>query len=115
MTRFLVLGESSSSPTGNDRTSILFAVSDQPGALYRALEAFAAAAVNMTRLESRPNRVFPGQYLFYADLDGHADEGALASGLLALKEHVIFLKLLGSYPRSDPGKPLRLQKEWIRS
>jgi chorismate mutase/prephenate dehydratase len=115
MTRFLALGEPLSSPTGNDKTSILFAVSDQPGALFRAIEAFAAASVNMTRLESRPNRVFPGQYLFYADLDGHAGQGALASGLAAFREHVIFLKILGSYPRSDPSKPFRLQKEWIRA
>lgn len=115
MTRFLALGDQSSSPTGKDKTSLLFAVSDQPGALYKALEAFAAASVNMTRIESRPNRVFPGQYLFYADLDGHADDEGLASGLLALKKHVTFLKILGSYPRSDPKRPIRLEKEWIRT
>ncbi len=114
MTRFLALGDQVSSPTGDDKTSILFAVSDQPGALYEALEAFAAAKVNMTRIESRPNRVFPGQFLFYADLEGHAEGEGLASGFRALKEHVTFLKVLGSYPRSDPKKPIRLEKEWIR-
>ncbi len=113
-TRFLALGDQVSSPTGNDKTSILFAVSDQPGALYEALEAFAAAKVNMTRIESRPNRVFPGQFLFYADLEGHSEEDGLASGFTVLREHVTFLKVLGSYPRSDPQKPIRLEKEWIR-
>ncbi len=115
MTRFLALGDRVSSPTGNDKTSMLFAVSDQPGALYKALEAFAAVSVNMTRIESRPNRVFPGQYLFYADLDGHAEDEEPAAGLAALKERVTFLKVLGSYPRSDPKNPIRLEKEWIRT
>lgn len=115
MTRFLTLGDQICSPSGNDKTSVLFAVSDQPGALHEALEAFAATSVNMTRIESRPNRLFPWTYLFYADLDGHVEEEGLESGLRALQERVTFLKVLGSYPKSDPKNPIRLEKEWIRS
>jgi chorismate mutase / prephenate dehydratase len=115
MTRFLALGNQFSSPSGSDKTSVLFAVSDQPGALHRAIEAFASTSVNMTRIESRPNRLFPWQYLFYADIEGHSQETGVASGLMALKERVTFLKVLGSYPKSDPKNPIRFEKEWIRA
>jgi chorismate mutase / prephenate dehydratase len=114
-TRFFVLGNHLNPATGNDKTSILFAVPDQPGALHAALEAFALFQVNMTRIESRPNRIMPWQYLFYADLEGHCDDESIGKALGHLKNQTTYLKLLGSYPRKDPRHPVRLDKEQMRS
>jgi chorismate mutase/prephenate dehydratase len=111
-TRFLALGNYSNSPTGTDKTSILFAVSDKPGALHDALGSL--ASINMTRIESRPNRLFPWQYLFYADVGGHRDETHVKTALEKLAERVTFLKILGSYPRRDPAQPFRIEKEKVR-
>jgi chorismate mutase / prephenate dehydratase len=114
-TRFFVLGDHLNPPTGNDKTSLLFAVPDQPGALHAALEGFALFEVNMTRIESRPNRIFPWQYLFFADLEGHCDDEPIVKALDHLRNQTTFLKLLGSYPRKDPRHPMRLDKEQARS
>lgn len=115
ITRFFVLGNQVNPPTGNDKTSLLFAVPDQPGALHAALEAFARYQVNMTRIESRPNRLFPWQYLFYADLEGHLEDEAIGKALERFRQQTTFLKILGSYPRQDPRRPVRLDKEQARS
>jgi chorismate mutase / prephenate dehydratase len=114
-TRFFVLGSHLNPPTGNDKTSILFAVADQPGALHIALEGFARFQVNMTRIESRPNPILPWQYLFFADLEGHFDDESVKKALAYLKSQTTYLKILGSYPRSNPRQPIRLDREQIRS
>jgi chorismate mutase / prephenate dehydratase len=114
-TRFFVLGNHLNPPTGNDKTSILFAVPDQPGALHAALEGFALFRVNMTRIESRPNRILPWQYLFFADLEGHSGDEPIVKALEHLRNKTTFLKLLGSYPRKDPRHPMRLDQEQARS
>ncbi len=114
-TRFLILSQHDTPPTGMDKTSILFAVSDKPGALHSAIESFARANVNMTRIESRPNRMFSWQYLFYADVEGHQTEDSVRFALEDLRRHVSFLRILGSYPRRDPKRPIRLEKEKLRT
>lgn len=114
-TRFLALSHHLTPPTGNDKTSLLFAVSDQPGALHSAIESFARARVNMTRIESRPNRMFSWQYLFYADIEGHQEDDAVRFALEDLRRHVSFMKILGSYPKRDPKRPIRLEKEKLRT
>ncbi|MGC9965619.1 MAG: prephenate dehydratase [Syntrophobacteraceae bacterium] len=111
-TRFLALGSHANAPTGNDKTSLLFAVSNSPGALLAALGAL--CSVNMTRIESRPNRLFAWQFLFYADVEGHRDDSLVRAALDALAEKVTFLKILGSYPKSDPAQPFRIEKEKMR-
>mgnify|MGYP005842259713 CR=1 FL=1 len=113
-TRFFALANQLNQRTGNDKTSLLFALSDQPGALHAALEAFAHAGVNITRIESRPNRLFPWQYLFYADIEGHHEDTEVQDALNVLKDRVRFLKILGSYIKGDPQKPIRFEKENIR-
>lgn len=112
-TRFLALGNYSIPPTGKDKTSILFAVSDKPGALFDALGAL--ASVNMSRIESRPNKIFSWQYLFYADLEGHRDNEPVSSALERLADKVTFLKILGSYPKGNPAQPFRIEKEKMRT
>lgn len=112
-TRFLALGNYTNPPTGKDKTSLLFAVSDKPGALYEALSSL--SSVNMTRIESRPNRLFSWQYLFYADIEGHREESPIREALEELGSRATFLKVLGSYPRSDPAQPFRIEKEKMRT
>lgn len=113
-TRFLVLSQGDLSPSGHDKTSLLFAVSDRPGALHSALEVLAHRGVNMTHIESRPNRVMRWQYLFFADVEGYQGEEPLRSALRDLGNEVTFLKVLGSYPRKDPCRPIRVEKEKVR-
>lgn len=114
VTRFFALARHSNAPTGNDKTSMLFAVRDQPGALHAALAPFTLWRLNMTRIESRPNRLMPWQYLFYSDVEGHQDDPAIEAALGSLKEQVAFFKILGSYPKSDPTKPIRFDRENVR-
>ena len=77
-TRFLVLGRKLFAPSGEDRTTLLVSVghTDAPGALYRLLEPLARHRVSLTRIESRPSRRRKWDYVFFMDLEGHADERA---------------------------------------
>ncbi|MDR3570269.1 MAG: chorismate mutase [Syntrophobacteraceae bacterium] len=111
--RFLALGHHSNPPTGQDKTSLVFSVSDKPGALIAALAAL--SSTNLSRIESRPDKLFPGQYLFFADIDGHRDQGVIRQALDALAQNVAFVKILGSYPKGDPGQPFKIEKEKMRT
>ncbi len=99
-TRFLVIGEKTCPPTGNDRTSILFAVHDRPGSLVAALRAFDSFHINMSKIESRPSKQKDWEYIFYVDLAGHCENEQVASALEELEKHCSLVKLLGSYPDS---------------
>ena len=97
-TRFLVLGKEEVAPSGNDKTSVLFAMPSRPGALVNMLACFADHGVNMTKIESRPSRRGMWEYVFFVDLAGHADDAALANALSDLDGKAAMVKLLGSYP-----------------
>lgn len=99
-TRFLVIGEKTCPPTGNDRTSILFSVHDRPGSLVAALKAFDAFEINMSKIESRPSKQKDWEYIFYVDLAGHCDTEQVSSALAELEKHCSLVKMLGSYPDS---------------
>lgn len=99
-TRFLALGHAPASPTGADKTSLVCATPNTPGALLAALQAIAKEDVNMVKLESRPARSLAWEYVFYIDIEGHQDEPQVAKALRALKKHAAFLKILGSYPKA---------------
>ena len=101
-TRFLVIGEKPCPPTGNDRTSILFAIHDRPGSLVKALQAFDQFHINMSKIESRPSKRKDWEYIFYVDLAGHCDDAKVAEALEELGNHCSLVKLLGSYP--DTGE-----------
>lgn len=103
-TRFLILGEGESLPTGNDKTSLLFAVKHLPGALCGALEPLAQKGVNLLRIESYPMRERAWEYLFFADIEGHASQEEVKSALERMESEVTWLRILGSYPKG--GKPL---------
>lgn len=100
-TRFVVIGRERVGPTGKDKTSVLFSTKDRPGALYELLRSFEKRAINMTRIESRPSHRGKWSYVFYVDLEGHADDANVAQALAELEDSAPFFKLLGSYPRTD--------------
>jgi chorismate mutase/prephenate dehydratase len=99
-TRFFVLSRSDAKPTGDDKTSIIFSVKHTPGALYDALQAFAQRKLNLTKIESRPARRVPWEYVFYCDFEGHRDEKKCQAALKDLESKCMFLKVLGSYPKA---------------
>lgn len=97
-TRFLVLGKDVPPPSGNDKTSVLFAMPSQPGSLMNMLACFADHGVNMTRIESRPSRQGTWEYVFFVDLLGHARDETLTRALTELRDKAAMMKYLGSYP-----------------
>jgi chorismate mutase/prephenate dehydratase len=103
-TRFWVLGDSDCPPTGTDKTSLMFVVSHRPGSLYQALGHLASRGLNLTRIESRPTKQRPWEYAFFVDLAGHREDPAMAQALEEIKDDVLWLKILGSYPEALSGK-----------
>ncbi len=99
-TRFIVLGSKTPAPTGKDKTSIIFGTAHSPGALYRALGAFAAREINLMKIESYPLKDRMWEYLFFADFGGHETDGIIKDCLAELKGMTTFVKVLGSYPRA---------------
>ncbi|MGR8941322.1 MAG: prephenate dehydratase [Gammaproteobacteria bacterium] len=99
-TRFIVIGQQNSAPTGKDKTSLVFSTGNQPGALYRSLEPFAKFGIGMVNIESRPSRQGLWDYVFFIDIDGHSEDPKVAEALDLLNANVNMLKLLGSYPKA---------------
>jgi len=100
-TRFLVLGRKCSPPTGHDRTSLMFSIADEVGALHRALAPFRKYRLNMTKIESRPSKRRVWEYFFFVDCDGHSSEGKVAKAIAQLATQCSFVKVLGSYPNAE--------------
>lgn len=100
-TRFLIIGRQTVAPTGRDKTSLMVSVHNRPGALYRLLEPIARHGVSMTRIESRPSRLNKWDYVFFVDVEGHAEDANVAEALKELEAEVSQLKVLGSYPRAE--------------
>ncbi|OGO20427.1 MAG: hypothetical protein A2144_04520 [Chloroflexi bacterium RBG_16_50_9] len=99
-TRFFVLAKQDSPPSGNDKTSIVFAVKHKPGALYEFLKELANHKLNLTKIESRPTRQKPWEYNFYLDFEGHREDKVPSEVLERVKDFAIFVKVLGSYPKA---------------
>lgn len=99
-TRFLVIGQKTCPPTGDDRTSIMFSVQDKAGALYNALTPFKEFHISLNRIQSRPSKRKNWEYFFFVDLHGHCDDEAVKNALAELQKHCNFVKILGSYPDS---------------
>ena len=107
-TRFVVVAPAQSdgtvprlrvAPDSPRRTTLAFAVRNEPGTLLRALRVFADRGVNLSSLESRPSRSVAWEYVFWVDLDAGADEPAPASAIADLREVTTMVRVLGSYPR----------------
>ncbi|MCZ6681027.1 MAG: prephenate dehydratase [Candidatus Poribacteria bacterium] len=99
MTRFLVLGPHSAGQSGNDRTSILFAIKDRVGALWEVLKVLRSYEINMSKIESLPSRTKAWEYVFFVDLDGHVEDENVRKALAEIEELCVFVKILGAYPR----------------
>ncbi len=99
-TRFLVIGKEMCRPCGNDKTSLIFSTPNKPGALHKMLSCFADNGVSMTRIESRPSRKEMWDYVFFVDVEGHAEDEPVKQALHELQTHAAMVKLLGSYPRA---------------
>lgn len=99
-TRFFVIGQNDSHPTGRDKTTVVFGTKHAPGSLHKALEELAFRKINLTRIESRPVRTTPWEYHFFVEFEGHRSETPCAEALEALEKSTTFLRVLGSYPRS---------------
>ncbi|HAT33507.1 MAG TPA: chorismate mutase [Janthinobacterium sp.] len=99
-TRFAVVGHLQTTPSGIDQTSLVLAVPNKAGAVYQLLAPLAKHGVSMTRFESRPARMGSWEYYFYVDVEGHAQDAAVAQALAELKNNAAFFKVLGSYPVS---------------
>ncbi len=97
-TRFVVIGKTIAGTSGEDKTSILVTVKNEPGALYQILEPFQEFGVSLTRLETRPLKGGSWSYAFFIDFSGHRDEPNIARVLERIGGKVVNLRVLGSYP-----------------
>ncbi len=126
-TRFVLLGRGIPSATGHDKTSIVcFQREDRPGSLLAILQEFAARAVNLTKLESRPTKRGLGDYCFFIDCEGHVADEVIADALRNLAAKQAEVKFLGSYPVGGPveagverrraaGRAWKHASSWVES
>ncbi|GIX36666.1 MAG: chorismate mutase [Lysobacteraceae bacterium] len=97
-TRFLVIGRALLPPSGNDRTSLLVYVRDEPGALYNVLRPLAEHGLSMNRIESRPAHQGLWRYAFFIDFGGHVDDAPVRAALAEIERAASEVRVLGSYP-----------------
>jgi chorismate mutase/prephenate dehydratase len=100
MTHFFVIGPDEPGPTGHDKTSVIFAVDDIPGALHQTLQPLAERNINMSRIVSRPIKTEAWRYRFFVDLEGHCQDPQVGQVLEQIKKMCAWFKLLGSFPKA---------------
>ncbi len=110
-TRFFVIGKGDAQQSPNSKTSLVFATPHSPGALYACLGEFAERNINLVKLESRPRRNRPWQYVFYLDFEGHWQESDCSAAVLGLLNRAAFVKMLGSYPAAVQPAPEEYAQE----
>lgn len=99
-TRFLIIGNELVPPSGQDKTSVVIAVKNKPGALHTLLEPFRLGNIDLTRIETRPSRSGRWSYVFFIDFLGHCQDPHVKKVLEEVGEQVSSLKVLGSYPQA---------------
>ena len=97
-TRFLVLGKQQVAPSGKDKTSLVLATQNKPGAMVDLLEPLAKGGVSMTKFESRPSKLGLWDYVFFVDIEGHLHDEKVALALKQITAKAAFVKVLGTYP-----------------
>ncbi len=100
-TRFLVIGRNIPPPSGNDKTTFIFSLKNEVGALYKTLQPLYKHGINMTKIESRPSKKEAWDYIFFTDIEGHISEEKVKKALEELKSISPFFKILGSYPKAQ--------------
>ncbi len=99
-TRFLVLSSQDVKPSNNDKTSIVVATKNKPGAIAELVAPFAKNKVSMTKLESRPSKIGMWEYVFFIDIEGHQTHKSVKAALATIESKASFMKILGSYPKN---------------
>lgn len=99
-TRFFVLAMRPAPQTGNDKTSALVKIKDEPGALFRMLAPFSSRGINLSKIESRPSRSGPFNYVFFLDFSGHALDPEVEKAITEVRSAALWFKVLGSYPKA---------------
>lgn len=100
VTRFVSLSSTTSTPTGNDKTSIAISLCNKPGSLVDVLLAFKANNINLSYIESRPSKRVFGEYTFYIDFDGHIEDENVQKVIGKIAPSINFYRFLGSYPKA---------------
>jgi chorismate mutase / prephenate dehydratase len=101
-TRFLIIGRSQCLPTGKDKTSMVFSLSDKPGSLFLTLKPFYEKNINLSKIESRPTRRNSWQYNFFVDFNGHEKDPEINEIISEIRDRATFFRILGSYPAGEP-------------
>jgi len=105
-TRFLVIGRQLLAPSGEDKTSLLLAGDEGPGLLHSLLDPLARHSLNMIRIESRPSSAAAWSYVFFIDVEGHAETEPLKSALAEMQKVSSLTRVLGSYPKAITARPV---------
>lgn len=98
-TRFVLISRSTTTATGEDKTSIAFVTKNQPGALVKVLNVFDSLNINLLYIDSRPSKKNLGEYVFFVDFEGHINDEPAKKVLDLIKLNTNYIKLLGSYRR----------------
>jgi len=99
-TRFLIIGKQTTDISGDDKTSLLIASKNKPGALYHLLAPFHEEGVSLTRIETRPSKSGTWNYMFFIDLEGHQNEEKVKKAMALVQQQCTDFKCLGSYPKA---------------
>ena len=99
-TRFLIIGKQATDISGDDKTSLLIASKNKPGALYHLLAPFHEEGVSLTRIETRPSKSGTWNYMFFIDLEGHQNEEKVKKAMALVQQQCTDFKCLGSYPKA---------------
>jgi chorismate mutase/prephenate dehydratase len=102
-TRFAVIGPSDSSKTGNDKTAMMFQISNTPGSLADVLAIFKQNKLNLTWIESFPYREAKGEYVFFIDFDGHREDPKVRKTITTMESLCDSVHVLGSFPLARPA------------
>jgi len=100
--RFLVIGDAVAQPTGDDRTSLMFGLRDEPGALSEAIEPFKRLGINLHEIGNHAAKPKGWQHFFFVDIDGHATDPKIAEAISEVAQRCGLVKVLGTYPKSGP-------------
>lgn len=95
-----MIGRDLFAPSGLDKTSLLLSSTHKPGALQELLKTLGTHEINMTRIESRPSNRGPSDYVFFVDVEGHANDSNIADALDQLNHTAAMMRVIGSYPRA---------------
>lgn len=101
VTRFLVIAREAAQPSGDDKTTMMFATAHKPGALVDVLSVIRDAGINLSHIDKRPSGKTNWEYTFFIDCDQHQSDDTMSRAIVDAREHCVSLKVLGSYPRAE--------------